>query len=84
MGGSSITKFVALDCETSGMSFTSDDPSRRGKADAERQAAEFQQDRDTNVSRKRQKNGNILLKDAMKKLYEMVDRESNKQIVTVD
>ena len=53
-------------------SFTSDDPSRRGKADAERQAAEFQQDRDTNVSRKRQKNGNILLKDAMKK-YEDAD-----------
>lgn len=53
-------------------SFTSDDPSRRGKADAERQAAEFQQDRDTNVSRKRQKNGNILLKDAMKKYVEAI------------
>ena len=53
-------------------SFTSDDPSRRGKADAERQAAEFQQDRDTNVSRKRQKNGNISLKDAMKKYVEAI------------
>ena len=53
-------------------SFTSDDPSRRGKADAERQAAEFQQDRDTNVSRKRQKSGNILLKDAMKKYVEAI------------
>ena len=52
-------------------SFTSDDPSRRGKADDERQAAEFQQDRDTNVSRKRQ-NGNILLKDAMKKYVEAI------------
>lgn len=52
-------------------SFTSDDPSKRGKAEAERQAAEFQERRESNAGRKKTQNGNITLKDAMKSYIEI-------------
>lgn len=46
-------------------SFTSDDPSRRGKAEAERQAAEFQTEKMMNKQQKQRKNGTMLLREAM-------------------
>lgn len=52
-------------------SFTSDDPSKRGKAEAERLAAEYLERRESNVGRKKIQNGNITLRDAMKSYIEM-------------
>lgn len=52
-------------------SFTSDDPTKRGKAEVERQAAEYQLRRETNAGRKQSKNGNITLKEAMKSYIEL-------------
>ena len=52
-------------------SFTSDDPSKRGKAEAERMAAEYQERRETNTGRKQMKNGNITLQEAMNSYIEI-------------
>ena len=52
-------------------SFTSDDSSKRGKAEAERLAAEYQERRESNAGRKQIKNGNITLRDAMKSYIEI-------------
>lgn len=52
-------------------SFTSDDSSKRGKAEAERLAAEYQERRESNSGRKQIKNGNITLRDAMKSYIEI-------------
>lgn len=46
-------------------SFTSDDPTRRGKAEAEHEAAEFLINKDKNVSKRRRKNGDMTLCMAM-------------------
>lgn len=47
------------------VSFTSDDPSKRGKAEAEHAAAEYQLNKGKNNSRRKQKSGNMTLKNAM-------------------
>lgn len=52
-------------------SFTSDDPSKRGKAEAERLAAEYQERRESNAWKKQMKNGNITLHEAMTSYIKM-------------